>query len=95
MRIDKIDLGHQSSGDREEPDWFQPLGTFFLTTREILTTHLADPWATWRRSAKERRTFSKHFLAFDAKTLLLGVCVWYVMRALCIVVAEDLYASGL
>ena len=55
----------------------------------------ADPWATWRRSAKERRTFSKHFLAFDAKTLLLGVCVWYVMRALCIVVAEDLYASGL
>ena len=43
MRIDKIDLGHQSSGDREEIVYFQLLGTFFLTTREILTTQSIRP----------------------------------------------------
>ena len=40
MRIDKIDLGHQSSGDRMEVLHFRPLGTLFLTKRDILTTHL-------------------------------------------------------
>ena len=40
MRIDKIDLGRQSSGDRVGILYTWPLGTLFLTTREILTTHL-------------------------------------------------------
>ena len=53
MRIDKIDLGHQSSGDREEPDWFQPLGTFFLTTREILRRFSQLLYVTTSTGAKE------------------------------------------
>ena len=40
MRIDKIDLGRQSSGDRVGMLHTRPLGALFLTTREILTTHL-------------------------------------------------------